>query len=393
MILLTATTHSLELGTSSSAQVDWTVGYVDLASTSLVAPGSDAGSVSSATETTIVSAPASSQQRKVQFISLVNVSTTTSNTVTIQKDISGTERIIHTATLQPGDKLQYLDGHGFVVSDQGGRIKTTSGYEVGYTGRTESFFKVGAGATEAAGIRYLQARDTGSPGTWSPGTPGLNGRTCDGTDTANDGGCLPYANAGTGENYLTNFTMAASSTGVGFLIDILWVNSGLVVTTTTAQGITSPTWPARDAIGGTNGVGLKVGIYVTSATTNAGAITNTTLNYTDSGGTGSNTGTISSFPATCTAGSLVPFQLAAGDIGVKSIEGVTLGTSYAGGAISLVVYRELAFVPLASAWISGVVNIPSPGIRLYDGTCLIPSFIPTSATTFNTSGSASWIER
>jgi len=61
--------------------------------------------------------------------------------------------------------------------------------------------------------------------------------------------------------------------------------------------------------------------------------------------------------------------------------------------ISLVVYREIAFVPLASAWISGVVNIPSPGIRLYDGTCLIPSFIPTSATTFNTSGAATWIER
>lgn len=393
MILLTATTHTLELGTSSSAQVDWTVGYVDLASTSLVAPGSDAGSVSSATETTIVAAPSSSQQRKVQFISLVNVSTTTANTVTIQKDISGTERIIHTATLQPGDKLQYLDGQGFVVSDQGGRIKTTSGYETGYTGRTESFFKVGAGATEAAGVRYLQARDTGNPGVWAPGSPGLNGRTCDGTDTANDGGCLPYSNADTGENYLTNFTMAASANGTGVLIDVLWVNSGLVVTTTTAQAITSPTWPARDSIGGTGGVGLSVGLLVTSATTNAGAITNTTLEYTDSYGNNAQTATMASFPATCTAGSLIPFQLASGDQGLTSIEGVTLGTSRVTGALSVVVYRELAMVPLASAWIPGRVDIPSPGVRLYDGMCMLPMFIPVSATTYNTAGAATWIER
>jgi hypothetical protein len=50
-------------------------------------------------------------------------------------------------------------------------------------------------------------------------------------------------------------------------------------------------------------------------------------------------------------------------------------------------------VPLASAWIPGTVGIPSPGIRLYDGSCLMPAFIPTSATTFNTAGWASWIER
>lgn len=393
MILLTATTHTLELVTSSAASVDYHVGYVDLASTALVAPGSGQGNVSSATDTTIVAAPGASQQRKVQIISICNKSTTTSNAVEVTKDVSGTEYRLAAATLQPGDCLQYVDGHGWAVLDGGGRVKMVSGLDTGYTGRTESFIKIGAGATEAAGIRYVQARDTGAPGTWAPGAPGLNGRATDGTDTANDGGCLPYSNAGTGENYLTNFTMAGSTNGTGVLIDILWVNSGLVVTTTTAQGITTPAFPARDALGSVNGVGCKAGILVTAATTNGGAITNTTLDYTDSYGNATNTGTMASFPATCTAGSLIPFQLADGDQGLKSIEGITLGTSRVTGSLSLIVYRELAMVPLASAWMAGTVNIPSPGLRLYDGMCMLPMFIPISATTYNTAGSATWIER
>jgi hypothetical protein len=41
------------------------------------------------------------------------------------------------------------------------------------------------------------------------------------------------------------------------LIDLLWVNTGLVVTTTTAQAITPVALPARDAAGTTNGDDVK----------------------------------------------------------------------------------------------------------------------------------------
>jgi hypothetical protein len=392
MILLTTTNDIVQVVTTSTATTDYAVGWVDLDDTVIVGPGSGQGVISSATSTTIVAAPSSGQQRKVQSIWITNTSTTTANTVTVVKDVSGTDYRLYQAVLAPGESVHYTDGVGFSVRDTGGKIRTQAHYETGYTGRAAAFFKLGTGATEAAGIRYLQSRDTGSPGTWSVGTPGLNGRATDGTAAA-DAGCLPYANAGTGENYLNNFNMSASSTGVGMLIDIVWVNTAIVVTTTTAQALTSVAFPARDVNGSSNGEGYEAAILVTTATTNAGAITNTTLNYTDSDGNATNTGTIASFPATCTAGSFVPFQLAAGDRGVRSIQGVTLGTSYGGGAISLIVYRVLAMVPLASAWIPGTVGIPSPGIRLYDGSCLMPAFIPTSATTFNTSGWASWVER
>lgn len=389
---LSSTSQKIQLETSGTAATHWSASWDDRTSTTFT-KGSDEGIETTASSFDMVPAPASSHQITVRLIRVLNRSTSASQTVAIKIDVSGTDHYLFSATLQPGDSVQYVDGAGFAVMDGTGRIKTLSGLDTGYTGRTESFIKIGAGATEAEGIRYVQARDTGAPGTWSPGSPGLNGRVTDGTDTANDGGCLPYANASTGENYLTNFTMAGSANGTGVLIDILWVNSGLVVTTTTAQGITTPAFPARDALGSVNGVGCKAGILVTTATTNAGAITNTTLNYTDSYGNATNTGTMASFPATCTAGSLIPFQLVDGDQGLKSIEGITLGTTYGGGAISLIVYRELAMVPLASAWMAGAINIPSPGLRLYDGMCMLPMFIPVSATTYNTAGSATWIER
>lgn len=392
MILLTTTNDIIQVVTTSAATTDYAVGWVDLDDTTMVGPGSGQGVISSATSTTIVAAPASGQQRKVQSLWITNTSTTTANTVTVVKDVSATEYRLYKAVLGVGESIHYTDGVGFSVRDSGGKIRTQAHYETGYTGRASPFFKLGAGATEAAGIRYLQTRDTGSPGAWAPGTPGVNGRTTDGTTTT-DAGCLPYANAGSGENYLTNYVMAASSTGMGMLIDVVWINTGLNVTTLTAQAITSGAMPARDVNGSSNGEGYEVAILVTTATTNAGAITNTTLEYTDSDGNPTQTATMSSFPATCTAGSFVPFQLATGGRGIQSIEGFTGGTSRVTGAISLIVYRVLAMVPLASAWIPGANPIPSPGVRLYDGTCMFPAFIPSSATTFNTSGIATVIER
>ena len=392
MILLTTTNDIIQVVTTSAATTDYAVGWVDLDDTTMVGPGSGQGVISSATTTTIVAAPSSGQQRKVQSLWITNTSTTTANTVTVVKDVSATEYRLYRAVLGVGESIHYTDGVGFSVRDQGGKIRTQAHYEQGYTGRASPFFKLGAGATEAAGIRYLQTRDTGNPGTWTIGTPGVNGRTTDGTTTT-DAGCLPYANAGSGENYLTNFTMAASSTGTGMLIDVVWINTGLNVTTLTAQAITSGAMPARDVNGSSNGEGYDAAILVTTATTNAGAITNTTVEYTDSDGNTTRTATMSSFPATCTAGSFVPFQLATGGRGIQSIEGFTGGTSRVTGAISLIVYRVLAMVPLASAWIPGSVVIPSPGVRLYDGTCMFPAFIPTSATTFNTSGVATIVER
>ena len=125
-----------------------------------------------------------------------------------------------------------------------------------------------------------------------------------------------------------------------------------------------------------------VGIEVSTATTNAGAITNTTLTYTNSAGTAGRTGTISSFPATAVAGTFVPFSLQAGDDGVRSIQTLTLGTSYGGGTIHLVAYRVLAG-PLSVMTANGSDSLDFAGTGLprnYDNTVPQLLLIPNAVT-------------
>lgn len=124
MILLTDTTHTLELLTSGAQSTDWFVGYADH-STAAFTPGSGQGNVASATTTTIVSAPAASTQRQVKIITICNRDASASQTVTIKKDVSATEYHLTPAiTLQAGEVLIYVDGAGFSVLDASGRPKT-----------------------------------------------------------------------------------------------------------------------------------------------------------------------------------------------------------------------------------------------------------------------------
>lgn len=245
----------------------------------------------------------------------------------------------------------------------------------------EDFLKVGA-AMEAVGIHHSWAYTSGRPGAAVAPTPGLGGAAL--TAYA---GQIPFVNPGSGNTYLARLQASGSGTGCLLLYDRLWHNSGIVVTTTTAQTINSVAWPARDRDGSTNGEGVQVWIEVSTATTNAGAITNTTMSYTNQAGTAGRTGTIASFPATAVAGTMVPFQLAAGDTGVRSIQTITLGTSYGGGAIHLVSCRQLARVEIGLANIGAAVDAVTGGfVRMYDNTVPFLRWLPTSASAVTVNG-------
>jgi hypothetical protein len=121
MMLLTTTTSILELKTGGASKIDWTASWVDMTSSAFTPDASD-GTVSSATSTTLIAAPAASTQRQVKFISLRNVGAS-SNVVTIQKDVSGTDREILVMTLLSGEALHYTDGQGWVAFDANGNRK------------------------------------------------------------------------------------------------------------------------------------------------------------------------------------------------------------------------------------------------------------------------------
>jgi hypothetical protein len=220
----------------------------------------------------------------------------------------------------------------------------------------------------------------------------LNGRNTDGT-TAADAGCITVGNPSSGTWYVRDFNVSASQAGQFILVDVLWVNTGLGVTTTTPQVITQPTLPTRDNLGTSNGYGIGVGILVTTATTNASAVTNITLSYTNSNGVAGRTGTISSFPATANIGTFVPFQLQAGDVGVRSIQSITIGTSLVAGSISLICFNFLGTAPVTIANVGSIAFQRRLDLKLYNGHCLLPFWLASTTTATNISGTVYFVNK
>ncbi len=384
MLLLTATTHTLELQTSSTSVINWQASWVDI-TTTLFTPDSGQGSISTATTTTIVAAPAASTQRQLKSLTVFNNGTAT-NVVTVKKDVSGTEYVVAKFSLLPGWSVEYVDSDGFRLKDNAGREILADSRDAGNTGVTQALLKIGT-APEAAGSWYSWAKDAGNPGAWAPGTPGLAGRATDGT-TAADTGCLRIA-TGVGSNYLTYASLTASVVCAPWLFDVMLVNSGIVVTTTTAQTLNTVALPARDANGAIEGEGCWVGLLVTTATTNAALISTMTMSYTNSDNVAGRTATVSAaypFPATAVIGTVVWFQLQAGDRGVKSVQSITLATTLTAGAVSVIIARPLFSQAVLAANVGGADAPPSnTGVLLYPGVCILPIGLMsgTGATTLS----------
>lgn len=245
----------------------------------------------------------------------------------------------------------------------------------------EKFLKIGTTA-EAAGVLHSLFYATGRPGAAAAPTPGLAGAALT-TYT----GQIPWVNPVSGNSYLARLQASSTLAGRLGILDRLWHNSGFTVTTTTAQTVNSATWPARDRDGTTNGEGVMVAIEVSTATTNAGAIANMTLSYTNSAGSSGKTATITSFPATAVAGTFVPFQLAAGDTGIRSIQSLTLGTSLVTGTVHLVAYRTLANLELTLANTGNSIDAITGGfVQIYDDSVPFMIFLTTATTAATISG-------
>jgi hypothetical protein len=378
---LSNTTHILELTNTVAGSLHYQVGYTDVTSTTVSNPNDSVGIISTATTTTILGAPSASTTRKVQYLNVYNNGVT--NVVTLKKGISGVENFLIKVTLQNGETLRIINDKVETL-DASGRVKLQNQGDTEIAGDSRVIFKVGT-ASEAAGQYYCFAKDSGAPGAWSPGTPGINGRNTSGSTIA-DSGCVFAGNPTTGQNYIRNIAMAASQPGMFILADVLWVNTGLVVTTTTAQAITQPTLPARDNLGTSNGFGVGAGILVTTATTNASAIGNITIIYTNSNGVTGRIGTMASFPATAVVGTFVPFQLGSGDVGVRSIQSITIGTSLVTGAISLVCFNFLATSPITLANVGSTGFQARLDLKLNNDHCLLPFWLASNTTATNLTG-------
>ena len=219
------------------------------------------------------------------------------------------------------------------------------------------------GVALSTGVPFSTFYSTGFPPSASVPSPGMGGAALT-TYT----GQIPFVNPTGGQyTYLGKFSIANSQAGTVFIMDRLWHNSGINVTSTGAQAVTSVAWPARDANESTNGEQVLIAVEVTST---MGAATPTiTLDYTNSSGTAGRTGTnIIGTTSAASAGYFYPISLQAGDTGVRSIQNVTLSASWISGSISLVAYRVL--VRLETPFLPNTKNtldtLSSGAVRFFD---------------------------
>jgi hypothetical protein len=229
---------------------------------------------------------------------------------------------------------------------------------------------------EVAGVPHTPWYTSGLIGAGVAPTGALNGAIFTGPSVV---GQIGMPAAVTSEfSYLERLSAVhAGGMGTLWLVDRLWGNVP-VVTTTGAQAITAPTFPARDASASTNGAGVFLALEISQTTGNAGAITNTTAAYTNSAGVAARTATLASVPATTLQGTWLPFALQAGDVGVRTPTSVTLGTSYVSGACHLVAYRLIAALAMPTASVGAVSAFPENGLpKIWDASCLQLVYWPT----------------
>ena len=404
-VSLEGSTDALEMVTAAAGSIDYDVSWSNVTATALTTPGTTKGNVASATTTTILAAPSASNWRYVRAATIYNASTTVSNSITLQKDVSATNRLIAKFTLAPGE---------YAVLDELGKVSlyTASGVlrvqpltDSGYNGKVYSFQKVGT-AKDSAGYWINYSKDAGFPGAAVPGAPGVNGWDTDCSTATNAADPAGAAQVGShllqdpasGNLYLTEVTIAGSIAEPIQLIDVLWYNSGLAVAAG-AQAIAmgDGLGPARDINGSTDGEGVQAAILALSALGNAAAVATTTITYRDSENNSPNTGTFSALagwqsPATPVIGTWMPFQLAAGDRGIREISSFNSGTTFTSGTFALVLYRPLVTIPNTVANIAGPVSIPAPGIRIYPNSCIMAISVG-SASASTLAGTYTIVER
>lgn len=219
----------------------------------------------------------------------------------------------------------------------------------------------------------------------------LNGVVLDST-SAQVAGQLDFRNPGSGSTYLARLQASATISGTLILADRLWHNGGYTITSTAAQAITSPTFPARDNAGTTNGDGVLLGVEI--ATACGAAAPTLTVSYTNSAGTAGRTAT-NAFPTanSPTAGGFFPIGLQAGDIGVRSVQSLTLSASWVSGTIALVAYRPLAALELTGALTPNAIDAITSGMpKLYNGSVPFLLFVPSTTTASNINGSVVWTQ-
>jgi hypothetical protein len=200
-------------------------------------------------------------------------------------------------------------------------------------------------------------------------------------------GQIPHYDPGSGNSYLGRLVGNVNQFGTLLLLDRLWHNGGISITSTGVQSISQPTLPARDANGATAGVGVLAALECSTALGNVGSPT-ANITYTNSAGSVGSVGLLlDPTQAAETIGGFHRFALSAGDLGIQHIQAITLGSTWTSGTINLVLYRLLAMLEVSGLYISSAIDALTSGFpQIFNGTVPFLVFIPQTATAAVISG-------
>lgn len=240
-------------------------------------------------------------------------------------------------------------------------------------------------AAVGANRGYTPWYAAGNPGASVANAAGINGQAVTPGLGTSVQGMIPRSNPVSGDAHLARLAMQTSQPGSLWLIDRLWQNSGLVVTSTAAQAITPAALPARDINQSINGAGVMAAVEW-SATGGAGTPT-VTLNYTDQDGNTGATGTLTGV-TTPPVGTFELFTLAAGDTGVRAPTSFIQSATRTSGTMHLVLFRLLAQVETTAANIGNAIDMLTGGFpQIFDNSVLQLVWFPSATTAVTFAGS------
>ena len=228
--------------------------------------------------------------------------------------------------------------------------------------------------TAVAGFYYqLFRRAAGMPAASTTAIPTTAGRTLDRTDP----GAVYIPSAGSNTLYLCAADVVGSSVGSLLICDRLVEYGGLVGNSTSTQSVSSVTLPTRAG----TGVGCELWLEVYTALGSTASAT-VTASYTNSAGTSGRTATlVGGIPASIPANRCMRFALQDGDVGVQSVQSVTLGTSTGtAGNFGLTIRRPIQYMPMQAANVLAVLGYAETGLPVIPTDACLEFLVLASTT-------------
>lgn len=169
---------------------------------------------------------------------------------------------------------------------------------------------------------------------------------------------FPTIPAPVGVRYLARVDMVAGSAGTLHIYDRVWSCSGFSGTVNTAQAVTGfPTLTRPDV----NGTGLELWIECYTAT--GASASNITVQYTNSDNvSGRNTVSVAHV-LNMAANRMYPVPLQSGDVGVKSVQSVTLSsTTGTAGNFGVTLLKRIATIQMPQTNVTNVLDFAGLGL-------------------------------